>query len=186
MPEQRPQPPFCRTIRVSARSDPAANSRFARASKASGPLVVTPVERRLSIRSRTDSRSPIDSFVCSIPRTSRTTTPAGTSRAASGISWVTTRSPGAACWAMWSSAPSGPLSTRHRIARSTYPWSSGLPPGAGGRAIPSRRDPGRGVPVRKGPQKIRAACAGVSRKARSFRPDARKGGPLGRIRPCEL
>ena len=64
------------------------------------------------MKSRTDNRSPMVDGVCSVPRGSMTTMSLGTSNAASGISFVTTISPVVACAAIYSSATSGPPSTR--------------------------------------------------------------------------
>src|SRR4029077_18773691 len=86
-----------RIARVSARSSAFANACFSRGPYAAWPPVSTPELRRLSMKFRTDSRSPITSDVYSSPRGSRTTTPFGTNNAARGMSAVTATSPETAC-----------------------------------------------------------------------------------------
>ena len=69
------------------------------------------------MKSRTESRSPMFSWVYSVPRGSMALTPLATRRAARGMSAVTARSPGTAFSAMWSSATSGPPSTLTAVTK---------------------------------------------------------------------
>src|SRR5262249_1800862 len=73
-----------------------------------GPLDITPAARSCAFKSRVARRLPIESSLKTCPFVPRTRPPASRQRAASGISAVTTTSPGRTFSTIQSSAASGP------------------------------------------------------------------------------
>ncbi len=118
---------------ASQRSNCAAKAWRSRACRADGPPVAMPAPRNSSMKPRTDSRSLMVLLVNGSPRGPTAVAPASSTRAASGMSWVTTRSPAATRSAIASSAASGPPGTW--MART---W------GQGGRAERVVGDQGQG------------------------------------------
>jgi hypothetical protein len=76
-----------------------------------GPPVISPVERMCSMIERWASAWPMESWVKARPLGAMAAPPAFSTRSASGMSLVTTTSPGSVRSAIQSSATSGPAST---------------------------------------------------------------------------
>ena len=97
--------------RASQRSSCAANAWRSRACSAGGPPVATPAPRNSFRKPRTDRRSAMLSLLNGSPRGLTAAAPRSSTRAAKGMSWVTTRSPALTRSAIASSAASGPPGT---------------------------------------------------------------------------
>ncbi len=97
--------------RANQRSSSAANSCRSRGPSGGGPSVCTPAPRSSSMKLRIDSRSAMLFGVYSWPRGFSATAFFSSTRAANGMSWVTTRSPAATRSTMALSATSRPCGT---------------------------------------------------------------------------